>query len=626
MQREIKRLGAELANQIAAGEVIENPAAIVKELVENSIDAGAHHVEIMLEQGGKSLIRITDDGCGIGKKDLPLALERHATSKIASFDDLCCVKSMGFRGEALASIASVSRLRLISKPADEAIAYQLSVDGESSIKPKLAPYQQPIADGTIVEVWDLFFRVPAREKFLSSVSSELRKVREVVKKLILAHPTVTIELYHGAKKLYDVHAAASIEQASSRVKAIFGDEFIQHSLFMDERVQWGRIVCWCAKPVFTRSQADMQYFFINNRPIKDRHLSFSLKRAYQDIIMQSRYPAYCVYLFLDPTSVDMNVHPSKEQVRFEDVEGVTRALRHSVMQLFRDTTSATALPVFNTSANTFTEKMPSVEVVHRETSFLQNRPGSPSPSDPPAVFTERQHVVPMRSSISSTSTSSSVDVAVDLNEVSSETIASAVINENKPAMDLGFAIGQLHGIYILAQAKNSMIIVDMHAAHERILYESLKEAYRAQGVPSQQLIVPLEFTSTSEIYDYAKEHALLLQQLGFHLQFHDNQLITITHVPAMLNKLAMTELLDSVIAECIHFHGSDQMQQALDKVFATMACHQAIRANRILSVVEMNALLRKIERTSNSNYCNHGRPTWFVWSLDKIDAVFHRGS
>lgn len=625
----IAKLPIELANQIAAGEVIENPAAAVKELVENSIDAGADTISIDLEEGGRSSIRVQDNGTGMDKENLLLAVERHATSKIASFRDLTLVRSMGFRGEALASIASVSRFRMSSRLSGEDVAWQVAVDGDESATPRLQPVQKPMPVGTVAEVRDLFFRVPARQKFLGSAQSELRKVREVIKKLILAHPTVCLTLSHGGKKILAADAALDTAQSISRVEVVLGAGFAVDALAVSTTCAWGRITGWCAKPLFNRSQGDMQFFILNNRPVKDKHLSFALKRAYSDVMPPGRFPAYCLYLFIDPECVDVNVHPSKEQVRFQDVDSITRVLKQAVTQCLRYANSPTECagplggdrPLFAyndpksappvQSDPLFTPPQEPISQYEAE-NLVTNQPLQPLStthfSDMSAAFVPKP------------SFSKQADMVVAGEEVA---LLSKTDAEN--TLDLGYALGQLHYIYILAQSKQGLIIVDMHAAHERILYEDLKKAYQEQGVVSQALLVAQVFSVNTEMQSYIAEHDLLFQQLGFSFEIRGQSVEKITHIPGMLQNRDMPALVETLASELMRYQVSDASSDALHAVLATMACHSALRANRSLSLPEMNALLRQIERTPSSDYCNHGRPTWFVWSLGKIDKMFHRG-
>ena len=607
MPKEIKILGSELANQIAAGEVVENPAAVVKELVENSIDSGARNIQIDLEEGGRSLIKIQDDGEGIDKDNLMRSVERHATSKIASFTDLSAVTSMGFRGEALASIASVSRLRISSRPKDQDIAWVLSVDGDSSEKPVLKPATHACKQGTTVEVWDLFFRVPARQKFLASSQTELRRVRDVVKKLVLAHDKVGFCVQHGGKKLLSVPAVADDVSADDRLSTVLGAEFVGHSLRLEAQTPWGSLRGWCAKPMFSRAQADMQFIFINQRPIKDRQLSYAVKTAYHDVLMPGRLPAFCIHLTMDTALVDVNVHPSKDQVRFQDIAAITRAIRYAIKQLLTTKNEPTQFILrpkrddVEAADNVESAPLPLVastvvSSVHEDASVAVLSP----PVQAPVLKPVAKSIQPMHTAVAPQDMLS------------------------KPSLDLGFALAQLHGVYILAQTTQGMVVIDMHAAHERILYEALKTQYQELGIASQAVLVPVACRLTSEAIDYVQEHDLLFKQLGFGFVV-ESGVLRITHVPAVLHKACVEHLFEAIVAECMTHHTSQHITQALHGLLATMACHNAVRANRMLSMAEMNALLRQIEQTAHSDYCNHGRPTWFLWTMDKIDGLFHRG-
>ncbi len=607
MAKDIKKLGAELANQIAAGEVVENPAAVVKELVENSIDAGATDIQITLEEGGRALIKIQDNGEGIDKDNLARAIERHATSKIASFADLTAVCSMGFRGEALASIASVSRLRISSRPANQDLAWVLSVDGDSSEAPVLKPAGQS-QPGTVVEVWDLFFRVPARQKFLSSASSELRRVREVVKKLILAHEGVGFAVYHAGKKLFSVAPVSDLVTVNERLASLLGDEFVGHSLRLQTDTPWGSLAGWCAKPLFSRAQADMQFLFINNRPIKDRHLSYAIKSAYQDVLLPGRLPAFCLYLTMDPTLVDVNVHPSKDQVRFQDSAIITRSVKYAIKQLLASESSATEFVLYPNKSAREVGETPVVGV------SAINKPYSPASAVRKVLASEQETVAVLTPPV--------VTPALAVPQQKEVSKPQDMLAPN--TLDLGFALAQLHGVYILAQTTQGMVIIDMHAAHERILYESLKAQYQDIGIASQAVLVPVKCHISSEAMEYALAHDLLLAQLGFSVTVQEGDL-HVTQVPAILHKANVQHLFEAVLNECITYQSAEHITQAVYGILATMACHNAVRANRMLSLGEMNALLRQIEKTSHSDYCNHGRPTWFLWTMDKIDGLFRRG-
>lgn len=667
VKTKIQKLPIELSNQIAAGEVVENPAAVIKELVENSIDAGATSVQVSLQSGGVSSMVVRDNGFGLAKDDLLLSVERHATSKIASFADLEAIASMGFRGEALASIASVSRFRMTSQTEGAKHAWQLRCEGSSTLETELVVAPKPMKVGTTVEVRDLFFRVPARQKFLSQPKQEYNKVRTLFKRLALAHPQVALTLVHDDKSVYDLPVADTQEKHLARIGACLGSQFVNDQIFISEQVPWGRVMGWVAKPLFTRRTQDMQFFFLNNRPIVDKALSFSLRRAYQDVIAPGSYPAFCLYLEMDPLLVDVNVHPSKDKVRFAQPDGVTNVLKAVVYRALRETPSLHTTPdcspekpffeatsdgggslgmtvgvgaaSFAGGTGSFVPKSPVADapcLVSEQTAVQQiedpmhfsqsSAPHLSAPSEPyeSAVVdcvTENPVSVLTASQADSVAASSRVEAVADTVLKQPGLLDSHATN----GLHLGYALGQLHGVYVLSQTKEGLLIVDMHAAHERILYERLKQSYREQGVASQTLLMPLSCVLSEEVVDYALSHTVLLQQMGFDIKQSDATTLQLCSYPSLLNKNHLPALMESVLDVLYHYRDKTEVERALHEVFATMACHSAIRANRPLTKDEMNALLRQIEATEGSDYCNHGRPVWFVWSIATLDKIFHRG-
>lgn len=659
MEDKIKQLPVEVANQIAAGEVVEGPASVIKELIENSVDAGADAVSVVVENAGKTFISVTDNGSGVEKNQLPLLIQRHCTSKLRLMSDLHMISSMGFRGEALASISSVSRFRVRTKMADDDHGWQLACEGDSSDDVVITPYQQPLPVGTTIEVRDIFFRVPARQKFLSSDLTEMRKIKDAVKRMILAHPSVTFTLSSGEKVLMQALACATLSESRGRLKVVFGQDFVDSAFFIDQSVPWGRLTGWCAWPSFNRRYADMQVFLLNHRPIRDKKLSFAVKRAYHDVMLPGRHPAFCLYLQFDPEGVDINVHPSKEEVRFSHIDEVTRSLKYFVEQALRESQQ------FNTDRVDLSDRVSQEVSMPQTPSSLDSLPPVSSVSDHQLVSHSSSHtevdfkqepLAPHRALdvgvISDSPGHLSADVACSASTASqgsltsglgkrhfadadsmfevarqspvSESAVAESDNISDQSSSLGFALGQLHGVYILAQNKQGLVVVDMHAAHERIVYERLKSDYAAQGVVAQKLLVPYRCKPTDVTSDMVDQYGVLLLQMGLELHVVDDQ-VHLHSLPALLSKENLDGLLQSVIGELIHYQSSDHIQLSLHKIFATMACHSAIRANRVLSITEMNALLRQIEKTASSDYCNHGRPTWFVWELGKLDAVFRRG-
>ena len=672
---QIRQLPVEVANQIAAGEVIENPASVIKELVENSVDAGATSVVVAVESSGKTFISVEDNGSGVAKDQLSRMVLRHATSKIEVISDLNTIESMGFRGEALASISSVSRLRIRSRTSESPHGWQLSTEGQDSLDIRITPYEQPLNVGTVVEVRDLFFRVPARQKFLSSDQSELRKIREIVKKMILSHPGVAFVLRSDDKVLLDVSPAESIQLCHDRMKAVFGQAFVEHAFFLDQQVPWGRVSGWCARPLFNRRFADMQVFVLNNRPVRDKQLSFALKRAFADVMLPGRHAAFCLYLQIDAALIDVNVHPSKDLVRFSQIDEVARSLKYVVSQaIARDDHSpvdAVALaervdlghsapPAANNqlslkaasghSSQPFSadrsaaisdarlhhrasESTASTGLLSKECDVSLSSQSasvrSVSSLADDSMFLGATSVAPLSpssSSVTANQSSHQQDISCPQEEgvCAAASPTTSPLRSHGASVSLGYALGQLHGIYVLAQSQAGMVVVDMHAAHERVLYEKLKSSYAEQGVVTQKLLVPLKCDETIASPDVVDEFGLIMLQMGLELVVREGS-VYLEAIPAMLSKKDLSALVADVVGELLHYRDSDNIKESLNKIFSTMACHGAIRANRPLTMTEMNALLREVEKTDNSDYCNHGRPTWFVWSLDKIDAVFRRG-
>ena len=648
MTRKIHLLSSEVSNQIAAGEVIENPASVIKELTENSVDAGATTIVIRVERAGKTFIQVEDNGIGVSKEDLALMIKRHATSKIRAIKDLDHVASMGFRGEALASIASVSRLRIHSTTTGQAHAWSLHCEGDSSDHVDILACPTPMQTGTRVEVRDLFFRVPARQKFLASDQSELRKIKDVFKKMVLAHPDVAFTLYSEDRMLLSVDAVATVAEADKRCATVFGKEFMHGAIYIDQSLPWGRLQGWCARPSFNRRYPDMQSFLVNHRPVRDKQLSFSLKRAYSDVMLPGRHSAFCLYLTVNHELVDVNVHPNKEQVRFSAIDDIARSLKYAVSQALASSSHAPEdcqdlaqrvemepLPSpalertpINTKSLGTSVHAQSVELSSAKQPSLM-RPRSPSDDvvSPIAsmssltaaaqTHTTSQDQLGLLSAAAPVSSFTS-----DVRQRESVTVEDSVSDESAPF--LGYALGQLHGVYVLAQSPQGLVVVDMHAAHERILYERLKAAYAQQGVVTQKLLVPYQCSSDECPVEIVEEYGLLLLQMGLELVRRDGR-VFLDSIPALLSKHDLGRLVQDVVAEFSRYRESGHIQDALHHIFASMACHGAIRANRTLTTQEMNALLRDIEKTANSDYCNHGRPTWFVWHLDKIDGVFRRG-
>lgn len=600
----IRPLPAQLISQIAAGEVIERPAAVVKELLENSLDAGATRVHVDIEQGGIRLIRIRDDGCGISKDELVLALTRHATSKIISFDDLQRVTSLGFRGEALPSIASVSRLTLTSCPMQQATAWQVGSDNGNITE--AVPAAHP--SGTTVEVRDLFYNVPVRRKFLRSERSELGQIEEHIRRLALSRFAVGFSLAHGRKSLLQVEPALTTSEQTQRVTLLCGQQFSTASLYFEQCADGLRLWGWLGLPAVARAQSDGQYFFVNGRPVRDRLMAHALRQAYQDILYQDRQPAALLYLELDPATVDVNAHPTKQEVRFRSSSAIHQFIHHAVQQALAAARPghAPALQATNArwsgSAQRGATHNPTVQWVAEPQAAYQ-RPHTAAPLQPAQM--ELPTAIP--------GTAGSSDVVTD------------VVTELAEPPALGYALGQLHGIYVLAENAQGLVIVDMHAAHERILYERLKTALLTDAMQTQALLTPLVITVTPQELRQVEEHGALLAKTGLELSVIGPDCIAVRQIPALLAVTDIAGLVRDMLADLVAHNTSDRTETAILSILAHLACHEAIRAHRPLNLLEMNALLRDMETTERSGQCNHGRPTWMQVTLDELDRWFRRG-
>lgn len=612
----IALLSQRLANQIAAGEVVERPASVIKELLENSLDAGAQRVDVEVENGGSKLMRIRDDGQGINKDDLALALSRHATSKIADLDDLENIVSLGFRGEALASISSVSRLLLTSRAADAAdsSAWQVEAAGQEML-PNLSPAAHP--QGTTVEVRDLFFNTPARKKFLRTENTEFVRIDEVVKRIALSRFDVAFSLRHNQRTVHQLHAATSVQEKQRRIGLVCGPAFLEHSVYIDMEVSGLRLWGWVCLPTFSRSQPDLQYFYVNGRVIRDKLVSHAIKQAYRDVLFHGRHPAFVLYLELQPALVDVNVHPTKHEVRFRDQRLVHDFLFRSLHKALAD-----VRPDDQITGDLAGHAQPDPAHAHaahqvplglrldEATGELLDAglPGSlQSGASPTAAFWRNQSKVPAGSSLAD------------------QAATYAYLNEDSEIPPLGYAVAQIHGVYILAQNQHGLIIVDMHAAHERITYEHMKTACDTQSVKAQPLLVPISIAVSQAEAGCAEQQAAALAELGFEIDRVADESIVVRQVPSILARANIEQLVRDVLAD-VREHGQSQRISAYrDELLSTMACHGAVRANRQLSIAEMNALLRDMERTERSGQCNHGRPTWVYQSMADLDKLFLRG-
>lgn len=599
----IRQLPEQLINQIAAGEVIERPASVVKELVENAIDAGAGLVEVELEAGGVKLVRVRDDGGGIDAAELPLALTRHATSKIGSLDDLESVRSMGFRGEALPSIASVSQFRITSRTVDAAHANTIEADNGrlSAVKPAQHPR------GTTVEMRELFFNVPARRKFLKTEKTELGHIEDGLRAMALARPETGFVLRHGGRELMRCPRAESIAE---RVDHLLGESFLEQSLRIEHHVAGLSLTGFVGLPTAARSSADRQYFFVNRRLVRDRVIAHAVKQAYADVLFHGRYPTFVLFLELDPTAVDVNVHPAKAEVRFREQRMVHDFLFRSLHEALAQTRAGQVAAPANIGPLARYGPAP-VQSNLRVQDSLQAFAGLYGGSSTPVPVGAPMHALFPERSIPTPLPAAGDDAAASQND------------PDIPPM--GYALGQLHGVYILAQNAAGLALVDMHAAHERITYERMKADRACGNLPAQHLLVPIAITLGSREADAAEAHAAELAALGIEFSRTAVDRIVVKRIPLALAEANVEALLHDVLREYVEHERSRKLEEFQNELLATMACHAAIRANRRLSLPEMNAILRQMEATERSGQCNHGRPTWVQLGMTDLDRLFLRG-
>ena len=596
--RPIQALPDHLISQIAAGEVVDRPSAVVKELLENALDAGASQITIRLEEGGVKRIAITDNGRGIPPAQMPLALARHATSKIASLDDLENVGTLGFRGEALASIASVAQLTLTSRTALEPHAWEISGSHAAQVVPSSG------APGTTVDVRDLYFNTPARRKFLKSEQTEFGHCAEVVRRIALSRPDVAFSLSHNGKTV-DHWNISAIDKRSSH---ILGAEFAGARLPLDESAGPLRLHGFVGLPTASRARADAQYFYVNGRFVRDKLLTHAVRAAYQDVLHGDRYPSYVLGLDLDPSLVDVNVHPSKIEVRFRDSRAVHQFVFHAINRTLAQTAptadNETAAPVVSSSA-----ALPWIREQRQASFGMQFSSGigvAQKTADYGALFTPSPADTP----------------PAPPQPAAAQPAPQPLPDEEFP---LGFALAQLHGIYVLAQNRKGLILVDMHAAHERILYEQLKNALDADSLQVQPLLIPVTFYADPVEVGTVEENPAALQSLGFDISALSPTTLAVRAIPALLKNADAQSLARDVLRDLREFGGSRVLTERRNEMLGTLACHTAVRANRTLTLPEMNALLRQMEATERADQCNHGRPTWVQLALSDLDKLFLRG-
>jgi len=607
--KRIKLLSAQLANQIAAGEVVERPASVVKELLENCIDAGANQIDVDIEEGGVRLIRIKDNGSGIHKDDLPLALSRHATSKIYIADDLERVSSLGFRGEALPSISSVSRLDVRTRTNEDESGWQLKGDGREIIE---APKPVAHPQGTTIEVRDLFYNTPARRKFLRTEKTEFGHLEDVIKRIGLSHFEIGISLRHNQRPVLNLHAAATQEAKEKRIANVCGKPFIENAIYLELERAGLKIYGWVGLPTYTRSQSDLQYFYVNGRMVKDKLVAHAIRQAYKDVIYHGRHPAYVLYFELDPALVDVNAHPAKHEVRFREARMVHDFIFRSLHEGLAQVRPADQIP---------SEQVMEQQAIPHATTQQNNY--SPSPHIPQMT---QQHDMALRvaEQISAYKNLHPSPSAPTYQPASTMQIESQA--EGKEGMPpLGFAIAQLHGIYILAQNEKGMVVVDMHAAHERVTYERMKAAHETSNIITMPLLVPISIMVSEKEAQVAEDNKSTFSDFGFEIDRMGLETIVVRQIPSMLKDSNIESLVRDVVSDLIGYGSSDRIRESKNELMATISCHGSVRANRQLSIPEMNALLRDMERTERSGQCNHGRPTWVQMSLQSLDKLFMRG-
>lgn len=607
----IQLLSDQLISQIAAGEVVERPAAALKELLENSLDAGSSDIQVLLMQGGIKQLRVADNGIGVAKEDLALALTRHATSKIASLEDLESVGSLGFRGEALASIASISRTQISSRAVDTKHAWRISTEGSemSAIEPAA------LDAGTVIEVNDLYFNTPARRKFLKTEGTEFGHCEEAFNRIALSRPDVAFMLQHNGRAL----SRLAVGAAEKRFSEVLGSEFAAEAFSLDESAAGLRLWGMAAKPTFNRHSRDTQYVYVNGRFVRDKLIAHAIRQAYQDVLHHDRHPAFVLFLELDPALVDVNVHPSKTEVRFRDGQAIHRFIFHALHKaLATPTGMSNAVSASQAGHNPFTTPNPAAPNYPSYQSQINLSAQQPS-----------NFYQTLFGQSSSSNQHDALPASRDSDALAVNASMSSDASVNTQEFALGFAVAQIHGVYILAQNALGLVVVDMHAAHERIMYEQLKNALDAKSVTMQPLLLPVSFNA--DRLEVATVQAVLasndnsLQQLGFDIAILSPTTLAVRAVPTMLQQADTVTLARDVLRDLREYGASRALTERRNELLGTMACHAAVRANRQLAIAEMNALLRDMEATERSGQCNHGRPTWFQVSMSDLDKMFMRG-
>ncbi|MBV8657256.1 MAG: DNA mismatch repair endonuclease MutL [Burkholderiales bacterium] len=621
----IHALPDHLINQIAAGEVVERPASALKELLENSLDAGANVLSVDLVEGGSKLIRVTDDGAGIDREDLSLALSRHATSKIASMEDLQRVRTLGFRGEGLASIASVSQLVLSSRRAGAAQAWRVEADNGVIHEPEPAA----LAAGTVVEVRDLYFNVPARRKFLKTAGTEFAHCEDVFKRIALSRPDLSLTLTHNGKAQWRL----APQSAAERMRAVLGGDFAETMLSIEAQSAGLTLRGFAGSPTVSRASRDAQFVFVNGRFVRDKVVTHAVREAYRDVLHLDRQPLYVLSLDLDPEAVDVNVHPTKTEVRFRESQGVHRFLFHALHKALADTRAGaqpaqahfdgTPLDGGQPAAAQRPAYAPSFQQLRMPLGVAEARGNDFYGTLFGGLKVAEGMTPPPTSGNDLYAMSAAAPAATQ--QVALRPASPQVLVHDDEFPPLGFALAQLHGVYVLAQAREGLIVVDMHAAHERVVYEKLKTALDAEALPNQPLLIPLAFPADKLDVATVEEHADTLARLGFEMAVMGPTQLAVRAIPVLLRDADPIELARAVLVDIREVGATRILTDRRDALLASMACHGAVRANRALNITEMNALLREMEATERSGQCNHGRPTWFRLTMNDLDKLFMRG-
>jgi len=626
----IHSLEPKLINQIAAGEIIERPASILKELIENALDAGAKNIQIEADNGGIKRLKIVDDGHGIGRHDLSLALSRHATSKITSMTDLEQIATLGFRGEALPSIASVTRLSLTSRTVEDDTGWQVASEGNNTTT-EPQPAAHPV--GTTIEVRDLFYNTPARRKFLKAETTEFKHLSQLVRKMALSSHSTSFKFSHNGKLI--MHLPAGTLQDGTRVRDICGKNMTDNSCYVTESQNDMNITGWVGLPSFSRSQADMQYFFLNGRLVRDKTIVHAVRLGYQDVLFHGRHPVYVLMMQMDPAAVDVNVHPTKHEVRFRESREVHNFIYRSVKKHVQQSAAEQGAVTLEANQKVSQPGVNSFQLSPGSNeSSVNATPGQPKHQQSFSLSSQGSvKVFSASQSFQQPTPSSNLgrSYAEKPNFMNSKVGAVAdntpqsYSTEQTDEQPLGYALAQLHGIYILAQNAEGLILVDMHAAHERITYEEFKTKLDAEALQQQPLLVPVSISVSADEISAWQAQPKLFEELKMDVEQLADDTLVVRAVPDLLSNADIAQLVRDVLADIVTLGQSNRIEATMHEILSSMACHGSVRANRALSLDEMNALLRDMERTERSGQCNHGRPTWVQMDMKLLDSWFKRG-